>query len=181
MIDDIAFQTNLLALNAAVEAARAGEQGRGFAVVAGEVRGLSQRSSTAAREIRGLITASVRGVERGSALVGQAGERVANTVRHVEQVVTLISEIQDAGQEQARGIAQIGDAVKQLDVATQQNAALVDDSSSASAGMKNQARRLLDVIRQFRLTAEGGVIVEGDGGGSPRLPVASAPLSIALR
>ena len=155
VIDDIAFQTNLLALNAAVEAARAGEQGRGFAVVAGEVRGLSQRSSTAAREIRGLITASVRGVERGSTLVGQAGERVANTVRHVDQVVELISEIQGAGQEQARGIAQIGEAVRQLDVATQQNAALVDDSSSASEGMKHQARRLLEVIRQFRLGADG--------------------------
>ncbi|CAN7271214.1 methyl-accepting chemotaxis protein [Acidovorax sp. LjRoot117] len=156
VIDDIAFQTNLLALNAAVEAARAGEQGRGFAVVAGEVRGLSQRSSTAAREIRGLITASVRGVERGSTLVGQAGERVANTVRHVDQVVELISEIQGAGQEQARGIAQIGEAVRQLDVATQQNAALVDDSSSASTGMKNQARRLLDVIRQFQLGPQAG-------------------------
>ena len=160
VIDDIAFQTNLLALNAAVEAARAGEQGRGFAVVAGEVRGLSQRSSTAAREIRGLITASVRGVERGSALVGQAGERVANTVRHVDQVVELISEIQGAGQEQARGIAQIGDAVRQLDVATQQNAALVDDSSSASAGMKTQARRLLEVIRQFRLSPDGAAAGE---------------------
>ncbi|RYF65501.1 MAG: methyl-accepting chemotaxis protein, partial [Comamonadaceae bacterium] len=89
--------------------------------------------------------------ERGSTLVGQAGERVANTVRHVDQVVELISEIQGAGQEQARGIAQIGEAVRQLDVATQQNAALVDDSSSASTGMKNQARRLLDVIRQFQL------------------------------
>ena len=155
VIDDIAFQTNLLALNAAVEAARAGEQGRGFAVVAGEVRGLSQRSSMAAREIRGLIAASVHGVERGCTLVGQAGERVANTVRHVEQVVELINEIQDAGQEQARGIAQIGEAVRQLDAATQQNAALVDDSSSASDGMQHQARRLLEVVRQFRLAPEG--------------------------
>ncbi|BEP96562.1 methyl-accepting chemotaxis protein [Acidovorax sp. A79] len=155
VIDDIAFQTNLLALNAAVEAARAGEQGRGFAVVAGEVRGLSQRSSTAAREIRGLITASVDGVERGSALVGQAGERVANTVRHVDQVVELISEIRDAGQEQSRGIAQIGEAVRQLDAATQKNAALVDDSSSASTGMKHQVRRLLEVIHQFRLAPDG--------------------------
>jgi len=178
VIDDIAFQTNLLALNAAVEAARAGEQGRGFAVVAGEVRGLSQRSSTAAREIRGLITASVRGVERGSTLVGQAGERVANTVRHVDQVVELISEIQDAGQEQARGIAQIGEAVRQLDVATQQNAALVDDSSSASTGMKNQARRLLDVIRQFQLGPQTGAAgdeplrLSGPDAVQPRLSVA---------
>ena len=166
VIDDIAFQTNLLALNAAVEAARAGEQGRGFAVVAGEVRGLSQRSSMAAREIRGLIAASVQGVERGSTLVGQAGERVASTVRHVEQVVELIHQIQDAGQEQARGIAQIGEAVRQLDAATQQNAALVDDSSSASDGMQQQARRLLEVVRQFRLAPEG-------------LPHAGLPLQIA--
>ena len=185
VIDDIAFQTNLLALNAAVEAARAGEQGRGFAVVAGEVRGLSQRSSTAAREIRGLISASVRGVERGSTLVGQAGERVANTVRHVNQVVALISEIEDAGQEQARGIAQIGEAVRQLDMATQQNAALVDDSSSASTGVKNQVRRLLEVIHQFRL-APGSAASDQQRAGQPLpvLPVGTASpaqLSMASR
>ena len=172
VIDDIAFQTNLLALNAAVEAARAGAQGRGFAVVAGEVRGLSQRSSTAAREIRGLITASVRGIERGSSLVGQAGERMANTVRHVDQVMELIREIQGAGQQQARGIAQIGEAVRQLDIATQQNAVLVDDSSSASSGMKHQVRRLLEVVHQFRLASDGdGMVVGG----------ARVPLPIALR
>ena len=188
VIDDIAFQTNLLALNAAVEAARAGEQGRGFAVVAGEVRGLSQRSSTAAREIRGLISASVQGVERGSTLVGQAGERVANTVKHVNQVVALISEIKDAGQEQARGIAQIGEAVRQLDVATQQNAALVDDSSSASTGVKNQVRRLLEVIHQFRLAPESPQDAAQDslslGQKVPALPVvipARAQLSMSQR
>lgn len=155
VIDDIAFQTNLLALNAAVEAARAGAQGRGFAVVAGEVRGLSQRSSAAAHEIRGLISDSVRCVERGSALVEKAGQRVASTVLHVNQVVALVGEINDAGQEQALGIAQIGDALRQLDIATQQNAALVDDNSSASHGVKNQLRRLLDVIHQFHLVPEG--------------------------
>ena len=176
VIDDIAFQTNLLALNAAVEAARAGEQGRGFAVVAGEVRGLSQRSSMAAREIRGLISASVQGVERGSALVGQAGERVANTVHHVNQVVSLITAIKDAGQEQARGIAQIGEAVRQLDAATQQNAALVDDSSSASTGMKNQVRRLLEVIHQFRLTPDAQL----PAADTPRLSVAGVPPTVAL-
>ncbi|MFY3383078.1 methyl-accepting chemotaxis protein, partial [Paracidovorax sp. MALMAid1276] len=153
----------------------------GFAVVAGEVRGLSQRSSAAAREIRGLIVTSVQGVGRGSALVAQAGERVANTVRHVNQVVTLISEIQNAGHEQARGIAQIGEAVRQLDAATQQNAALVDDSSSASSGVKNQVRRLLEVIRQFRLApdASGPALRpaeperEGEGGvPAPAVPVA---------
>lgn len=152
VIDDIAFQTNLLALNAAVEAARAGEQGRGFAVVANEVRALSQRSGIAAREIRGLISASVLGVERGALLVGKAGERVANTVDHVQQVVSLITAIKEAGQEQARGIAQIGEAVRHLDAATQQNAALVDENSGTSRGLKQHARGLLDTVGQFRLS-----------------------------
>ena len=176
VIDDIAFQTNLLALNAAVEAARAGEQGRGFAVVAGEVRGLSQRSSMAAREIRGLISASVQGVERGSTLVGQAGERVANTVHHVNQVVSLITAIKEAGQEQARGIAQIGEAVRQLDAATQQNAALVDDNSSASTGMKNQVKRLLEVIHQFRLAPDRPL----SAGDAPLLAASGMPAAAAL-
>ena len=176
VIDDIAFQTNLLALNAAVEAARAGEQGRGFAVVAGEVRGLSQRSSMAAREIRGLISASVQGVERGSTLVGQAGERVANTVHHVNQVVSLITAIKEAGQEQARGIAQIGEAVRQLDAATQQNAALVDDNSSASTGMKNQVKRLLEVIHQFRLAPDMPL----SAGDAPLLAASGMPAAAAL-
>ncbi len=176
VIDDIAFQTNLLALNAAVEAARAGEQGRGFAVVAGEVRGLSQRSSMAAREIRGLTSASVQGVERGSTLVGQAGERVANTVHHVNQVVSLITAIKEAGQEQARGIAQIGEAVRQLDAATQQNAALVDDNSSASTGMKNQVKRLLEVIHQFRLAPDMPL----SAGDAPLLAASGMPAAAAL-
>jgi len=155
VIDDIAFQTNLLALNAAVEAARAGEQGRGFGVVAGEVRRLSQRSSMAAREIRELISASVGGVERGSSLVHQAGERVTHTVTHVNQVLRLITQIKDAGQEQARGLAQINEAVRHLDTVTQQNASLVDDHSLASAGMKTQVRHLLKAIHQFKLTTDG--------------------------
>ncbi len=188
VIDDIAFQTNLLALNAAVEAARAGEQGRGFAVVAGEVRGLSQRSSTAAREIRGLIAASVRGVERGATLVGQAGERVASTVQRVDAVMELISEIKGAGQEQARGIAQIGEAVRQLDAATQKNAALVDDSSSASSGMKSQVRRLLEVVHQFRLVPDsagdaldGGYRVKQSLPGVPAVGASPQQLSLAPR
>jgi len=130
----------------------------------------------AAREIRGLISASVQGVERGSTLVGQAGERVANTVHHVNQVVSLITAIKDAGQEQARGIAQIGEAVRQLDAATQQNAALVDDSSSASTGMKNQVRRLLEVIHQFRLSPDMPL----PAAGAPLLETAGLPPAVAL-
>ena len=175
VIDDIAFQTNLLALNAAVEAARAGEQGRGFAVVAGEVRGLSQRSSTAAREIRGLIAASVHSVERGRTLVSQAGGRVSSTVQRVDQMMELICQIKDAGQEQARGIAQIGEAVRLLDAATQKNAVLVDDSSSASAGMKDQVRRLLDVIQHFTLAPGGRGLLPPAPPARP-MALAAAPL-----
>jgi methyl-accepting chemotaxis protein-1 (serine sensor receptor) len=175
VIDDIAFQTNLLALNAAVEAARAGEQGRGFAVVAGEVRGLSQRSSTAAREIRGLIAASVHSVERGRTLVSQAGGRVSSTVQRVDQMMELICQIKDAGQEQARGIAQIGEAVRLLDAATQKNAVLVDDSSSASAGMKDQVRRLLDVIQHFTLAPGGPGLLPPAPPARP-MALAAAPL-----
>lgn len=153
VMDDIAFQTNLLALNAAVEAARAGEQGRGFAVVAGEVRGLSQRSAAAAREIRGLISTSVRSVEQGVGLVAKAGERFGHTVQRVDGVLRLMAQIKDAGREQAHGIAQIGQAVRQLDAATQMNALLVEDSSSASNGMKQQVQRLLGVVHHFQLVA----------------------------
>jgi len=154
VIDDIAFQTNLLALNAAVEAARAGEQGRGFAVVANEVRGLSQRSGAAAREIRTLILASVQGVERGATLVGAAGERVTATVAQMQRVAALITAIRDAGQEQVRGLAQIGEAVRHLDNATQQNATLVDQHSGASGGLARQSGRLLAMVQQFRLSGD---------------------------
>lgn len=185
VIDDIAFQTNLLALNAAVEAARAGAQGRGFAVVAGEVRGLSQRSRAAAREIRGLIAGSAQSVERGAALVSQAGGQVASTVQRVDQVTALIREIKDAGQEQARGIAQIGEAVRQLDATTQKNAALVEHSSTASAGMKDQVRRLLEVIQHFTL-APSSLSVPGRSAlpaARPRMPQAAlvAPAARQLR
>ncbi|WP_440111247.1 methyl-accepting chemotaxis protein [Acidovorax sp. BL-A-41-H1] len=180
VIDDIAFQTNLLALNAAVEAARAGDQGRGFAVVANEVRGLSQRSGTAAREIRGLISASVQGVERGAMLVGKAGERVASTVEHVQQVASLITAIKEAGQEQARGIAQIGEAVRHLDAATQQNAALVDENSGTSTGLKQQALSLLDTVEQFRLS-EGPPVTEPTAvGQGPAFMQAARRLPLAV-
>jgi methyl-accepting chemotaxis protein len=125
VIDGIAFQTNILALNAAVEAARAGEQGRGFAVVASEVRNLAQRSAEAAKEIKGLITSSVGRVDAGTQLVDQAGSKMNEIVSSIRRVTDIMGEISAASTEQSSGMAQIGEAVTQLDQATQQNAALV--------------------------------------------------------
>ena len=153
VIDGIAFQTNILALNAAVEAARAGEQGRGFAVVAGEVRTLAQRSAEAAKEIKGLISASVDKVEAGSRLVNEAGGAMDEIVAQVRRVSDLISEISASTIEQTSGIGQVSNAVAQLDNTTQQNAALVEQSAAAAASLEQQAQRLGDVVRTFRLNA----------------------------
>ncbi|GAA3981309.1 hypothetical protein GCM10022279_01160 [Comamonas faecalis] len=149
VIDSIAFQTNILALNAAVEAARAGEQGRGFAVVAGEVRGLAQRSAGAARQIRQLIGASVDSVHAGSEQVEQAGRSMHDIVQSVQRVSALIGEITAASAEQAGGIAQVNQAVADLDRMTQQNAALVEQSSAAAAAMSEQAQRLAQEVAVF--------------------------------
>jgi len=151
VINTIAFQTNILALNAAVEAARAGEQGRGFAVVAGEVRNLASRASDAAKEIRGLIEASVEKVQMGSRQVGEAGQTMGNIVSQVNRVTQMIAAISNATSEQTSGIGQVNDAVNQLDRMTQQNAALVEESAAAAASLKDQARRLADVVGTFRL------------------------------
>ena len=153
VIDGIAFQTNILALNAAVEAARAGEQGRGFAVVASEVRSLAQRSAEAAREIKGLIGSSVEKVGDGSRLVREAGAAMEDIVAQVRSVSTLISEISSASLEQAGGIGQVSSAVAGLDQTTQQNAALVEQSTAAAEGLKDQAARLSDAVRVFKLHA----------------------------
>ena len=149
VIDGIAFQTNILALNAAVEAARAGDQGRGFAVVANEVRTLAGRSAEAAREIKTLIHASVEAVEKGSSLVSDAGQTMSNVVTQVRRVNDLIAEITVASKEQATGISQVGQAVAQLDEMTQQNAAMVEQSSAAAGSMRGQAQRLMDAIKVF--------------------------------
>mgnify|MGYP000131336184 CR=1 FL=1 len=151
VIDGIAFQTNILALNAAVEAARAGEQGRGFAVVAGEVRNLAQRSAQAAKEIKGLIGASVDKVETGSRLVADAGQTMSEIVGSVQRVSDIIGEITAAAGEQSDGIGQVNVAVTQLDQMTQQNAALVEESAAAAESLKDQARRLAGVVQVFRL------------------------------
>ncbi len=154
VIDEIAFQTNLLALNAAVEAARAGEQGRGFAVVASEVRNLAQRSATAAKEIKALINESVQKVADGSNLVNQSGQTLAEIVNSVKRVTDIIAEISAASQEQAAGIDQVNKAVMQMDQGTQQNAALVEQATSSSQSMKQQAAALLDQVAFFK-TQEG--------------------------
>jgi aerotaxis receptor len=149
VIDGIAFQTNILALNAAVEAARAGDQGRGFAVVASEVRSLAGRSAAAAKEIKVLIDDSVNKVESGSRLVADAGQTMNEVVTQVKRVNELMNEITVASKEQSLGISQVGMAVAQLDQMTQQNAAMVEQSSAAATSMGDQAQRLVEAVTVF--------------------------------
>jgi methyl-accepting chemotaxis protein len=151
VIDGIAFQTNILALNAAVEAARAGEQGRGFAVVASEVRGLAQRSAEAAKEIKTLIGASVHQVDEGTALVDQAGKTMDEIVAAIQRVSDIVAEIAAASVQQCSGISQVSDAVSQMDLVTQKNAALVEESAAAAESLKNQAQQLLQAVSLFKL------------------------------
>ena len=155
VIDGIAFQTNILALNAAVEAARAGEQGRGFAVVASEVRALAGRSAEAAKEIKSLIGASVERVEQGTLLVNDAGSTMDAVVNAIRRVTDIMGEISLASQEQASGVAQVGEAVTQMDQVTQQNAALVEQMAAGASGLKSQAHELVDAVAVFRLDAHG--------------------------
>ena len=151
VIDGIAFQTNILALNAAVEAARAGEQGRGFAVVAAEVRSLAQRSAEAAKEIKALIISSVANVDVGAQQVAKAGESMKEIMGSVRHVTDLIGEIAASAQEQRDGFSQVNHAVNNLDQMTQQNAALVEESSAAAQSMSEQAQRLAQVVAQFNV------------------------------
>ena len=151
VIDGIAFQTNILALNAAVEAARAGEQGRGFAVVASEVRTLAQRAASAAKEIKILIDDSVHKVDLGSTLVNGAGGTMDEIVASVKRVTDIMAEISNAGREQELGIAQINQAVAEMDTVTQQNAALVEEAAAAAESMQSQATELAQAVSVFKL------------------------------
>ncbi|HOP65088.1 MAG TPA: methyl-accepting chemotaxis protein [Spirochaetota bacterium] len=154
VINSIAFQTNLLALNAAVEAARAGEQGRGFAVVAGEVRNLAQRAGSAAKEIENLINETITKVEKGTDLVNMAGTALSEITDAAKISAKIITEIAAASQEQKTGIEQINQAVVDLDMMTQQNAALVEETASASEEMAGQAQELTSMMKRFTVSDE---------------------------
>ncbi|WP_081076453.1 methyl-accepting chemotaxis protein [Burkholderia cepacia] len=161
IIEGIAFQTNILALNAAVEAARAGEQGRGFAVVASEVRSLAQRSSTAAKEIKELINASVQTIRDGSALAGEAGKTMSDVTQAVARVTDIMGEIAAASAEQSRGIDQVNLTITQMDETTQQNAALVEQAAAASKSLEAQGRELSETVAAFRMPSGTHVTSSG--------------------
>ena len=171
VIDSIAFQTNILALNAAVEAARAGEQGRGFAVVASEVRALAKRSADAAKEIKDLITTSLERVESGSTLADQAGGTMQDMVGAIRRVTDIMEEISAASREQSAGVAQVGEAITQMDQATQQNAALVEESAAAAQGLRHQAESLLQAVSRFQLERGAALVVSP----AQRLALPSTP------
>ena len=181
VIDGIAFQTNILALNAAVEAARAGEQGRGFAVVASEVRTLAQRSAAAAREIKELITDSVRRVEDGTQLVDQAGKTMGEIVGAIKRVADIMADITAAALEQSSGIEQVNQAVMQMDQVTQQNAALVEEAAAAAESMQHQSQGLAQAVSVFKVAhSTHGVPAEARRNSASLEEQSAAPVNTAV-
>ncbi|RAK57752.1 methyl-accepting chemotaxis protein [Phenylobacterium deserti] len=172
VIDEIAFQTNLLALNAGVEAARAGEAGKGFAVVASEVRALAQRSADAAKEIKRLIGASSEHVGKGVDLVGRTGESLERIIERVAHIDALVSDIAVGAEEQARGVSEVNNAVNQMDQLTQQNAAMVEESTAASAALSKEADFLEQSVHQFQVGDAARPATAGLPRPAPAKPVA---------
>ena len=156
MIDGIAFQTNLLALNAGVEAARAGDAGKGFAVVANEVRALAQRSADAARDIKQLIQTSSSQVNHGVTLVGATGDKLGQIVARVDEMTTQVTEIASAAERQAAKLAQVNSAMGEMDRVTQQNAAMVEETTAATRSLADEASQLAAMVCDFRTRAPGG-------------------------
>ena len=168
VIDEIAFQTNLLALNAGVEAARAGDAGRGFAVVASEVRALAQRSASAAKEIKALISSSTQQVGFGVKFVGEAGQSLGRIVTQISEITDAVSEMANAAKNQANGLEEVNTGINNMDQVTQQNAAMVEQSTAACHSLAQQTSELAGIAAQFRISQEPGGASPASNGPAPR-------------